>query len=126
MALSVLVSDLEARWRPLSVSEAVVAQSYLDDALNEVTVRRPSIEADIALGLVTQASLVRVVTAMVLRVLKNPDGKGEESIDDYRFKRDALVASGALYVTDDELRLITGTVIPRARGVRLVANGELT
>jgi hypothetical protein len=103
-----------------------VAQSYLDDALNEVTVRRPSIEADIALSLVTQASLVRVVTAMVLRVLKNPDGKGEESIDDYRFKRDALVASGALYVSDDELRLITGTVIPRARGVRLVANGELT
>ena len=126
MALSVLVSDLVARWRPLSASEAIVAQSYLDDALNEVTVRRPSIEADIALSLVTQASLVRVVTAMVLRVLKNPDGKGEESIDDYRFKRDALVASGALYVSDDELRLITGTVIPRARGVRLVANGELT
>ena len=126
MALTVLVSDLEARWRPLSTSEGFVALAYLADALNEVVVRRPTLAADVTAGLVTQASLVRVVTAMVLRVLKNPDGKGEESIDDYRYKRDAVIASGALYVSDDELRLITGVVIPRARGVRLVAHGELT
>jgi len=123
--MAVIVSDLVARWRPLSASESIVAQSYLDDAMNEVTVRRPSVLADITAGLVTQASLVRVVTSMVLRVLKNPDGKSEESIDDYRYKRDEVIASGALYVSDDELRLITGVVIPRVRGVRLLSGGEL-
>lgn len=126
MALTVLVSDLEARWRPLTASESIVAQSFLDDALNEVVVRRPSLAADITAGLVTQASLIRVVTSMVLRVLKNPDGKSEESIDDYRFKRDDLLAAGALYITDDELALLTGVPVPRVRSVRLVAHGELT
>lgn len=119
------ISDLEARWRPLSAAETVVAQSVLNDAFGIVTVRRPSVLADITAGTVTVESLIFVVATMVLRYLKNPDGKGEESIDDYRYKRDAAIASGALYVTDDELRLVTGVLIPRVRGVRLLANGEL-
>jgi len=125
VALSVLVSDLEARWRPLSASESVVAESFIADALSILTVRRPNLATDVTAGIVTQQSLSWVVASMVLRVLKNPDGKGEESIDDYRYKRDVAIASGALYVSDDELRLITGVVIPRVRGVRLLANGEL-
>jgi len=120
-----VVSDLEAFWRPLSASEAIVAQSYLDAAATVLTTRRPTLAADVISGLVTQESVKFVVTSMVLRVLKNPDGKGEESIDDYRYKRDAAIASGALYVSDDELRLLTGVVIPRVRGVRLLSGGEL-
>jgi len=125
MTSLVIVSDLVARWRPLSASESIVAQSYLDDAQGIVLVRRPTLLADITAGTVDAANVVTVVTAMVLRVLKNPDGKGEESIDDYRYKRDAAIASGALYVSDDELRLVTGVLIPRVRGVRLLSGGEL-
>lgn len=125
MSTPVIIADLEARWRPLSASEAVVAQSVLDDALSIVVVRRPTVMADIAAGEVTEDSLIFVVCAMVLRVLKNPDGKAEESIDDYRYKRDTAIASGALYVSDDELRLVTGVLIPRVRGVRLLSGGEL-
>lgn len=121
-----VVSDLEARWRPLSASEAVVAQAYIDDAMSILTARRPSLAADVLAGLVSLESATFVVTSMVLRVLKNPDGKGEESIDDYRYKRDASIASGALYVSDDELLMVTGVVVSRVRGVRLVAHGELT
>lgn len=125
MTSLVIVSDLEARWRPLSAPESIVAQAYLDDAQGLILVRRPALLADIAAGTVSMASLIAVLTAMVLRVLKNPDGKGEESIDDYRYKRDAAIASGALYVSDDELRLVTGVLIPRVRSVRLVSGGEL-
>jgi hypothetical protein len=125
MSSPVIVADLEARWRPLSDAEFVVAQSVLDDAMSIVTTRRPSIMADIAIGTVTSEALVFVVCAMALRVLKNPDGKGEESIDDYRYKRDAAIASGQLYVSNEELRLVTGALIPRVRGVRMLSGGEL-
>lgn len=127
MVLSVQVSksDIEDRWRPLSATEATVATTIIADALALLSTRRPLLGDELAAGLVTEDNVVAVVAAMVLRVLKNPDGKGEESIDDYRYKRDAAIASGVLYVSEDELRLVTGTVVPRVRGVRLVAHGEL-
>jgi len=121
----VIVSDLEARWRPLTVAETVVATVMINDAMTLLTVRRPTLLADVTAGLVTQESVVFVVSAMVLRVLKNPESKRQESIDDYAWTRDTAVSSGALYVSDDELRLLTGVVIARVRGVRLVSGGEL-
>jgi hypothetical protein len=124
MAL-VIVDDLEARWRSLTDVEHVVAQAMIDDAMTLLTVRRPTLLADVTAGLVTQESVVFVVSAMVLRVLKNPESKRQESIDDYSWTRDTAVSSGALYVSDDELRLITGVVVPRVRSVRLISGGEL-
>ena len=121
----VIVSDLEARWRPLTVAETVVATVMINDAMTLLTVRRPTLLADVTAGLVTQESVVFVVSAMVLRVLKNPESKRQESIDDYAWTRDTAVSSGALYVSDDELSLVTGVVISRVRGVRLVSGGEL-
>ena len=117
-------SDIEARWRNLSLQEATNAATFLDDAWNLLLGRRPTLEADIAAGTVTTANVVRVVCAMVLRVLKNPDGKTEESVDDYSYKRDGAVSSGALYVTPDELADVT----PGRRGrrsVRMVAYGDV-
>lgn len=125
MTALVIVGDLEARWRSLTDAETVVANAMIDDAMTLLTVRRPTLLADVTAGLVTQESVVFVVSAMVLRVLKNPESKRQESIDDYSWTRDTAVSSGALYVSDDELRLITGVVIPRVRGVRLVSGGEL-
>ena len=60
---------------------------------------------------------------MALRVLRNPDGKVEESIDDYRYRRDALLASGVLHVTDDELADVTPGRRQR-RSIRLVTLGD--
>jgi hypothetical protein len=40
---------------------------------------------------------------MVLRVLSNPGGKLEERQDDYQYRLDSAVSSGALYLSDDEL-----------------------
>lgn len=125
MTALVVVDDLEPRWRPLTVAEKVVATAMIDDAMTLLTARRPTLLADVTAGLVTQESVVFVVCAMVLRVLKNPESKRQEAIDDYSWTRDTAVSSGALYVSDDELRLITGIVVPRVRGVRLLSGGEL-
>jgi hypothetical protein len=121
----VIVDDLVARWRPLTVAETIVANAMINDAMTLLSVRRPTLLADVTAGLVTQEAVVFVVSAMVLRVLKNPESKRQESIDDYAWTRDTAVSSGALYVSDDELRLLTGVVISRVRGVRLVSGGEL-
>jgi hypothetical protein len=52
---------------------------------------------------------VRMVIAnAVIRVLKNPDGKRQESIDDYSWTRDRVLSAGVLYLTDDEWRILGG------------------
>lgn len=109
MANPVVVTDLEARWRPLSASEQTVAQALLDDAWAIVLSNVSDVEDRLAADPPTlDVALVRaVVSAMVLRVLRNPDGKNSEQIDDYKFTRDDSRATGALYVTADELGLLT-------------------
>lgn len=103
------VQDLTARsLRPLSTLETTVAGVLLDDAYARVVARVPSVA-----GWVSDPDRMRLVVqvqcAMVLRVLGNPDGKLEETIDDYRYRLDAAVSSGALYVSDAEAALLGST-----------------
>jgi hypothetical protein len=123
MANAATVADIEARWRPLTAQETTNADALLDDAWALLLTRRPSLEADITAGTVTAANVVRVEVAMILRVMRNPDGKVSERIDDYSYTRDAAVATGGLYVSDDEL----GDLTPgrtRRNSVRLVVYGD--
>lgn len=103
MANPTQVEDLEALWRPLSDAEKIVAQSWLDAAWTIVTARFPNIDARIGDGSLNADLVSTVVSSMVLRVLRNPDGKRQESIDDYSWTRDNAVSSGLLYITPDEL-----------------------
>lgn len=123
MANPASIADIEARWRPLAAAELTNASALLDDAWALLVGRRPNIESDLVAGAVSTGNVVRVVSAMVLRVLRNPDGKVEETIDDYRYKRDALLASGALHVTDDELADVTPGRRRRS-SIRLVTYGD--
>ncbi|MGN6245117.1 MAG: Gp19/Gp15/Gp42 family protein [Motilibacteraceae bacterium] len=106
------VSDLVRRWRPLSDSEQIIAASLLDDAwqilLSRVALLQSRLDpADTATTVKLDPKLVVAVeTAMVLRVLRNPDGKRQESIDDYSWTRDNAVSAGLLYATDDELAML--------------------
>jgi hypothetical protein len=125
MANPATTADIEARWRPLSAQEQSNAAAFLDDAWALLLDRRPNLEADLLDGKVSEANAVRVVATMALRVLKNPDGFLEEAVDDYRYRRDALVSSGALHVTADELAVLTPrTTTPRRNSVRLVVHGD--
>ena len=124
----VTTSDIAARWRTLTTEETAVAQALLDDAWAILIARDPSIDTRVSADPPTlDAALVRaVVSAMVLRVLRNPDGKRQESIDDYSWTRDNSVSAGALYVSDDELDLLAAPYVATTRGsVRLVAYGDL-
>jgi len=104
-----IYTDLEARWRPLSTAEKTVATALLEDAWQIMLSRVPylSTRLDVIAPATTSelssALVVAVESAMVLRVLKNPDAKRQESIDDYSWMRDNAVSAGLLYLTDDEL-----------------------
>lgn len=116
-------SDIEARWRALSEQEAINAETFLEDAWDLLLTKRPTLETDLTAGTVREGNVVRVVASMVLRVLRNPDGKVQESIDDYSYRRSEVTASGALFVTGDELADITPGR-QRNRSVRLVTLGD--
>lgn len=118
------VADIEARWRPLSAQETTNATAYLADAWWMLTARLPQLEANLTAGTVAEQNVIRVVCAMVIRVMRNPDGKIQEAIDDYSYRRAELVSSGALTVTDDELADLSPGGASRVRSVRLVAYGD--
>lgn len=124
MANPATTGDIEARWRPLSADETAVAATLLEDAYEELLSRRPTLEADITAATVKERNVVRVVCAMVKRVLVNPEAWASEAVDDWTGRRSDLVASGALSVTADELALLTpGRARPNS--VRLVTHGDL-
>lgn len=109
MATLATVTDLEARWRPLSELEAATATALLDDAWSIIRSRVPSIDARLAGSSesVDEQLVIAIECAMVLRVLRNPDGKRQESIDDYSWTRDNAVSAGLLYLSDDELTMLS-------------------
>jgi hypothetical protein len=100
-------TDIEVRWRPLTAQESTNAEAFLADAWATILGRRPTIDADIAADTVSVDNVVKVVCAMVLRVLKNPDGYSQERIDDWSGTRDALTGSGLMTITPGELADIT-------------------
>lgn len=97
-----IADDIAGMWRPLSAAEYVVATNWIVRASAMVRFNVPGLDARIVadpnLGVLAKG----VVVDMVLRVLKNPDGKLEESIDDYRYRRDSATSSGALYLSAAE------------------------
>lgn len=117
------IADIEARWRPLSDAEKVNANAFLLDAWAEILSRRPNLEADVTASKVSTENVIRVVCAMVLRVLRNPEGWDQESVDDWSGRRNSLVADGILRIAPDELASITPGRATR-RSVRLVVHGD--
>lgn len=105
-----IVEDIEDRFRPLVGAEKVNAQALLDDAWEDLLAPNhvPDLEARMADGRVSTGLVIRVVRAMVLRVLRNPDAIRQWSVDDASFTRDSAASAGELYVTDDEVKLLSG------------------
>jgi len=103
-------TDLSDRsLRTLTTQEQAVGTVLLGDAWNVILSRVPSVAARLdALppDLIFRALVVQVQCAIVLRVLNNPDGKLEEAGDDYRYRLDASVSTGALYLSAAEETLL--------------------
>jgi hypothetical protein len=121
-------ADLSARWRPLTAQEATNGQTFLDDAWRMLKRKTkdmsPSLDTQISTDADLRAEVVRVLATAVLRVMKNPDGKRQESIDDYSWQRDQSISAGLLYISDEELADITpgATISGRAYTIDALAD----
>lgn len=126
MSNPVIIADLEARFRPLTLAERENAQALLDDAWDILLAVVPDLEDRYNAGTVSIGLLVWAVTAMVLRVMRNPNGVRSWSVDDYSETRDNSLAAGALYVSDAEIALLTGRASSARRGAFSVSTSQAT
>jgi hypothetical protein len=102
------VEDVEARWRPLTTDEYVVAQTLLGDASDGLRLKIPSIDDRITAGDLPASVVAAVVVAPVIRYLRNPDGYESERIGDYSYTRpDGEVT--LLFTAADLARLTVGS-----------------
>jgi hypothetical protein len=105
--------DIANIWRPLTQAEQTIAEYLLEQASDLLRIQVPNIDALIAAdgtGLKAARAKAVVVNA-VKRVLSNPDGLLQEQIDDYSWRRDSAVSSGALYLDAGDL----AGLAPRSR-----------
>lgn len=121
------VTELGRRMlRPLTADETAWAGTALDDAFRQILVEIPDVGAtldDPALpsDAPYRQVVVQVTCAMLIRVLQNPDGVLEETIDDHTRRLDAALSTGQLQLTDGERALLSagtgqpeGAFAPRA------------
>lgn len=105
------VSDIEARWRPLSAAETTVADALLDDASDLIRNRFGDIDARLDSGSITEATLVRVVVGMVRRAMLSPGFEGVESLQQttgpFSVNAKYVNPAGNLYLSADDVRALT-------------------
>lgn len=121
------VQDLRDRYEEtLTADQERVAETRLADALAELRAKVTSLDARVDDGTLDQSVVSRVQVDMVLRLIRNPEGKRQESIDDYSWTRDQALSDGQLYVTANELALLAPPRRSRLwRSVRLGVPVEL-
>lgn len=125
---TVTVGDVEKRWRPLSDAEKIVAEARIEDATTELQYRlREQGVNEASPDELWQLIYTRTVADMVHRYLLNPEAWSTvtEAIDDWSQtkRRDSTVASGLLYVTDEEIAKLIPLGMRRRRGAFSVTLG---
>lgn len=97
--------------RPLvendELKEKSAATQWLDDAWGILQDEIPGIEGRVMLppedpAHLRMGSVARVMVAMVIRVLRNPDARRQLGEDTFQETVDAAVSSGQLYVSEGE------------------------
>lgn len=108
------IDDIEARWRPLTPAERVVAETWIDDIIAWAHIVAPTLEDRLAAdtkGYFTR-NVTRILAGAVIRVLKNPQAYRTEQDGSYSYTLDRAVSSGELNLDGAALRGLIG----RSRG----------
>lgn len=118
MPVAVVQTDIEQVWRPLTPEEAALVPGLSGKAWRRVLAHFPSMDASVTVVPPSTAPLVSpdlvkdVMTDMIVRVLKNPDSVRSDSIDDHTTTLDMSISSGGLYLSAEEVALLTPRVVP--------------
>ena len=131
------IARLESAFeRPLvestELKERSAATQWLDDAWGIVQDEIPGVVRRLALpeddpSHTRRDSVARVIVAMVIRVLRNPDARRQLGEDTYQETVDSAVSTGQLYISETErgrlLASAEGDVTPFLPGVYNVGFG---
>lgn len=129
MQVSVTQADIEKVWRPLTADEAVLVPGLSNRAWLRVMARFPDIEVTTAPvppatePLVSVDLVADVMASMIVRVLKNPDSVRSDSVDGDTTTLDAAISSGEMYLTADEVVLLTPAPAVPAYGMYVLGLG---
>jgi hypothetical protein len=109
---------IQTVWRDLTPEEEQRADTLCRFASQIIRQAVPDIDARIAAGKLSADVAAFVCTQMVLRVLRNPSGVAAETVGPWSvtYGSTGTQATGALYISDAELGLLTGTPTGARRG----------
>lgn len=121
------VDDVRRRWMG-SAWEFTDDQvkALLDDAEDAVRSVVPTVDADMSSGVLPEARVTRVVCRVVLRVLRNPDGKRSTNVTTGPFSQNETYAGdnpGEVYLTDEDRRDLEGSRVRRRRAFTVMPGG---
>lgn len=106
------VSDLEARWRPLTSDEETIAETLLGDASQMIRDRWPATDANLEAETWSLDTLIPIVCAMVKTAMQNPGNEGVESgtvtTGPFSDSRKYANPNGNLYFTAQMIRTLDG------------------
>lgn len=104
-------ADVAAAWRPLAPDESTFAEFWLEQASEMIRDEFVTVDDRITAGSLSAVIVKGVAVAMVIRLMKNPDGMRsvQESIEDYSVTRtrDSALSAGELYMSESERRRLT-------------------
>lgn len=105
------VDDVATRLgRPITEPvEVAQVTAWLGDVEAIIRARIPDLDAQVAAGTPTEDTVVMVEANSVVRMVRNPEGKTQERIDDYSWGLPANPNAGTLYLTDVEWGLLDPT-----------------
>lgn len=101
------VGDVRNQFGDMTTTQQSLAAWLIRAASAMLRSRVPLIDQQIAQGLVTQEMAALVVTNMVLRVMRNPNGLRSETTGPFSRTYDTTAAAGLLVITDYDLAAIT-------------------
>lgn len=111
----VVENDIVSRFRALDSGEEAVIETMIEDAEDIVQDAAAAAGIDAPATERGERAYKRIVAAVVIRVLRNPEGYLTETLDDYTYRRDSAVSAGVLYVSDAEVEQLRPTA-RRRRG----------
>lgn len=111
-------ATIEAVWRDLSPVEATRADTLARFASDIIRQAAPGIDDRIATGRLSGDIAAFVCAQMVLRVMRNPSGVAAETVGPWSvtYGSTGTQATGALYLAEEELSLLSGTPAGTRRG----------
>ena len=119
------VTDLEAHWRPLSDAEGIAAEVWLAVAEAALRARIPTVDADIASGLITAGTATLIVVSMVRDANFGVEKLTSERLGDYAYTRPAAGSAAAgggassMKVPPWALTLLTGAAESEAFSIKI-------